>query len=299
MNRLSAALAAVTLSLGAGPLAAQNTLDTTIAVRSGARLQVTNMSGRIAVRAWNRSQIRVQAEYDRARIEVDDGPGRVSVRTAARRGDAEVDYTISVPTGTAVSLNGISTDVSLTGVCGEVDVNVVSGDVEVVCGQGDVSVQSVSGDVSISDVRGSLSAGSTSGDVDVRNARGPVGARSVSGEISLTQVDGTDVSAETVSGEITYTGRIADNGRYRFEAHSGDVVVRATNSFGAIVTVSTFSGDFESDFPITLNPGRRTGREWEFTLGNGSARLTLRSFSGTIYLRRGAAGAAPEREDDQ
>ncbi len=106
MNRYAATLAAVTavtLSLGAGSLAAQNTLDTTLAVRSGARLQVGNMAGRITVRSWTRSQIRVQAEYDRARIEVDDGPGRVSVRTTARRGDAEVDYTISVPTGTSYS----------------------------------------------------------------------------------------------------------------------------------------------------------------------------------------------------
>jgi DUF4097 and DUF4098 domain-containing protein YvlB len=293
-----AAVIAATLSLGAGVLAAQNTLDTAFTVRSGARLQVSNMSGNITVRPWNRAQIRVQAEYDRARVEVDVSPTRLSVRTVSRRGDSEVEYTISVPAGTAVELNGISTDIDITGVCGPATVNTVSGDVVMTCGEGDISLQSVSGDVSVSDIRNAtLEATSTSGDVDVRNVRGPVIARSVSGEITLASIDGNDVSAETVSGEISYIGRIADGGKYRFEAHSGDVSVRGTNQFNATITASTFSGDFEPDFPITINPGRRSSREWEFTVGNGSARMTLRSFSGTIYLRRGAGGAGSEREE--
>ena len=66
---------------------------------------------------------------------------------------------------------------------------------------------------------------------------------------------------------------------------------------GASVSVSTFSGDMESDWPMTINPGggRVHPREWEFTIGAGSAKLSLESFSGTIYLRRG--GAASRRGD--
>jgi len=56
------------------------------------------------------------------------------------------------------------------------------------------------------------------------------------------------------------------------------------------VSVSTFSGDMESDWPMTINPGGgMRPREWEFTIGSGSAKLNLESFSGTIYLRRGAS----------
>lgn len=288
------AVTVLTLALGVPALRAQNTMDTTFAVRAGTRLSVDNMSGEVVVRAWDRAQLRITAEYDRARVEVDPSPGRVSVRTVNRRGDSEVSYAITVPNGTAIEVNGVSTDVDLTGVCGEATINTVSGDVDVQC-VGEAVVQSVSGDVTVADARAGLEAGSTSGDVTVSRARGDVTAHSVSGDVQLSEVDGTDVSAESVAGEIVYSGRILDNGRYRFEAHSGDVTVRVAGNLNAQISVGTFSGDFESDFPIELAPGSKVGgREWEFRLGNGSARLRLRSFSGTIGLRRGPGGSPRE-----
>ena len=298
MNRYVTALAAVTL-LGAvgGPLRAQNTLDTTFAVRGTPRLSVNNMSGRVSVRSWSRPAVRLVAEYDEDEtpITVEVSTSRVSIRTESRHGDNDVDYTITVPTGTAVEIQGVSPDVDLSQVCGPVSINVVSGDVRILCAQGDVSVQSVSGDLTISDVRsGNVDAGSTSGDVILRNIQGSVTTNSVSGDVSLQGVDGPEVAAETVSGDIGFTGRIADGGRYRFEAHSGEVVVRATNQFNASVSVSTFNGDFNPNFPITITPGRQSSREWEFSVGSGSARMSLKSFSGTITLLRGASAGREE-----
>jgi DUF4097 and DUF4098 domain-containing protein YvlB len=293
-NAVVAVLAVLTL--GARPVRAQEgTLDTTFNVRAGTALVVNNQQGEVVVRAWNRSQIRLVAEYDRARIEVDESAGRVSVRSVSRHGDNEVSYTITVPNGTPVEVGGVSTDVNLSGVCGPATVNTVSGDVNVQCASGDVLIQSVSGDVVVADARGGVEAGSTSGDVDVHGARSDVSAHSVSGDISLYQIDGAQVSAETVSGEIQYSGRIQDSGRYQFEAHSGDVTVQVTGTLNATIAVETFSGDFESDFPIEIQPGTTLGHKWEFRQGNGSARVRLSSFSGTIGLRRGAA--APSREE--
>jgi DUF4097 and DUF4098 domain-containing protein YvlB len=290
------AVAALAILVGAAPAQAQGSLDTAFAVRSGARLSVSNISGTVTVRAWNQSQTRVQADYQRgARVEIDNGPSRVSVRTVARHGDSDVEYTITVPQGTAVEVNAVSSDVEVSGVCGELNLNTVSGDVTVTCTQGDAAIQSVSGEVLVTDARGALDAGSTSGDVEVRGARGAVSAHSVSGGITLAQVEGEDVGAETVSGDILYSGRILDTGRYRFEAHSGDVTIRVAGTLNATIDVSTFSGDLDSDFPMVLAPGGRPSREWQFTQGSGSARLRLRSFSGSIYLRRG--GAAPNREE--
>lgn len=287
------AVAVLALALGAPALRAQNTLDTTLTARAGTRLSVNNMSGVIAVRAWDRQQVRVVAEYDRARVEVEEGAGRISVRTAHRRSDSDVEFTITVPNGTAVEVNGVSTDVDVTGVCGELSVNTVSGDVNVQCTT-EATVQSVSGDVTVADARANLEVGSTTGEVVVRGARDDVTAHSVSGDVSLSEVNGTLVSAETVSGEVLYSGRILDTGRYRFEAHSGDVTIRVTGNLNAQISVGTFSGEFESDFPIELAPGSKIGQEWDFRLGSGSARLRLRSFSGTIGLRRGLAGSPRE-----
>lgn len=287
------AVAVLALALGAPGLRAQNTLDTTLAARSGTRLSVNNLTGEVTVRAWDRPQVRVVAEYDRGRVEVDESPGRISVRSSHRRSGSEVELTVTVPVGMPVEVSGMAADVTLDGVCGQVAVTVVSGDVSARCVT-DATLQSVSGDVTVSDARAVLEASSTSGDVTVRGARGDVSTHSVSGDIELDDVSGTVVSAETVSGDVLYTGRILDGGRYQFESHSGDLIVRVAGNLNAAISVGTFNGDFETDFPIELAPGSKLGREWEFRLGSGSARLRLRSFSGTIGLRRGPAGSPRE-----
>lgn len=293
MNRISAVRSAVTavtlLVLGAGTLRAQR-LDTTLSVRGQPKLSVSNLSGNIVIRVWSRAQVRVQAEYDRSEVEVTESAGRVSVRTITRRNSGEVNYAISVPRATDIEVNAVSSDVLIDNVCGSLNLNTISGDVRVDCVEGDAQIQSVSGDVAVANVRARhIDVGSTSGDVVVRAVHGGVAAHSVSGDVTLSQIDGDEVTAETVSGGIDYDGRIADNGRYSFEAHSGDVSLRVTGAFNATVSVSTFSGDFSSDYPITIAPGHQNqGRDWEFRQGTGSARVRLQSFSGTINLRRGS-----------
>lgn len=286
---LAVAVGAVLLTWP-GPAAAQATLDTTIAVRAGARLELQNIAGAIEVRVARRPEIRVHVEYDRARIEVDASATVVSVRTVPRRNGGEATYTVDVPVGTPLQITSVSSDVTVRGVCGEAELQSVSGDVVVDCLRGDATVRSVSGDVTVTDARGRLEAGSTSGDVVVRRAQADVSGQSVSGDVTLDGVDGREIGVETVSGEVRFRGAIADGGRYRFQSHSGDVsVVPAGRDLSAAVSVSTFSGDLESDYPVTLTQtGRIRPREFEFTVGRGGARIVLASFSGTIYLRRTA-----------
>jgi len=277
------------------PVTAQVTLDTTIAVRSGARVELQNIAGSIEVRVTRRSEVRVRVEHERARIEVDATPGVVSVRTVPRRNSGEATYTVEVPAGTPLRVSTMAGDIDVQGVCGETDLHTMSGDVVLDCARGNVTARSASGEVTVSDVRGRLEANSYSGSVIVRTAQAEVAAQSISGDVTLDGVDGREVTAETVSGEVRFRGAISDGGRYHFQSHSGDVTVQPVGrEFSATVTVNTFSGDLETDFPVTLTQsGRIRPREFEFTVGRGGARLSLSSFSGTIYLRRGAPG----RED--
>jgi DUF4097 and DUF4098 domain-containing protein YvlB len=296
-------LAALAIGLGAvllaapRPAGAQTTLDTVLAVRPGARFELQNISGTVQIRVTRRPEIRLHVEYDRARIVIDASASAVSVRTVPRRNGGDADYTIEVPANTPLTVTGISSDIEVQGVCGEAELQSVSGEVHLVCAQGNVSVTSVSGDVTLADARGRIEISSTSGDVTVRGARADLAAHSVSGDVLLEHIDGQEVTAETVSGEVGFAGPIHDGGRYGFQSHSGDVTIRPEGAVNATISVSTFSGDLESDFPVTLTRGGRLRpREFEFTVGSGSARLTLSSFSGTIYLRR---PGAPSREEEQ
>lgn len=302
MHRNTALLAAVTaLALAGTPLAAQSTLDTTFTVRGTPRVAVNNLMGTITVRSWSRDAVRVQAEYEDAQVRTDVSPARIVISSEHRRGgDHEVEYVITVPAGTPLELSGTTSDVRVQGVCGPVTVSVTAGDVDLDCLAGLVSVNTVAGDVMVRDVRsGSVDITGTAGDIGLARVRAPVTVHSAAGDVTLDDVDAAEVSVETVSGEISFYGPVRDNGRYRLEAHSGDITMRVANTFNASVSVSTFSGEFEPDFPITVAPGRHSSRDWQFTVGNASARVTLRSFSGTIQLRRGAARGGRDREEEQ
>jgi DUF4097 and DUF4098 domain-containing protein YvlB len=296
MKRIIAVLAVAATALAPRALKAQD-VDTTIAVRSGARFELNSVSGSVKIQTWGRPQIRVVAETDGARVDIEGSGSSVSVRAIPRRGEGDADFTITVPANTSLEVHAISADVDVSGVCGEATLGSISGGVTLRCGNGNVQIESVSGDVRASDVRGNLEISSTSGDVETQGVRGDVTARSVSGDVSLDRVDGQNVRAETVSGDVGFSGPVHDGGRYSFHSHSGDLTVRPEGDLSAVVSVSTFSGDMESDWPMTINPGGGPvhPREWEFTIGAGSARLSLESFSGTIYLRRG--GAATRRGD--
>ena len=61
------------------------------------------------------------------------------------------------------------------------------------------------------------------------------------------------------------------------------------------VSVATFSGDFDSSFPVTLKDKQK--HRFTFTLGTGSARLELESFDGSINLRR--PGQVHDQNDEE
>ena len=75
-------------------------------------------------------------------------------------------------------------------------------------------------------------------------------------------------------------------------------VTAAAIGSNAAVSVSTFNGEFASEFPVTLTETRK-GKRFNFTLGTGSAQMTLESFQGSIQLvRPGSTQSARDGDDD-
>src|SRR5437899_11836969 len=86
--------------LAAATAAALAQTDTTVPVRSGARLDVNNFGGSIAVSTWAKSAVRVQAEHSsRDRVQVSGSEAAVSAKSTGKYGPSKViDYAITVPT---------------------------------------------------------------------------------------------------------------------------------------------------------------------------------------------------------
>jgi DUF4097 and DUF4098 domain-containing protein YvlB len=293
---------------GRGPEYTENFSRTVRIGRTGA-LDLQNVAGDISVTGGGGDDVRIEA-VKRVRhpneteakallseiaIEVADRGGRVEVRTEyprRRNWSGGVDFTLSVPRDASVSLRSVSGTVKVTNINGELRAETVSGDIITMTAKKLRVAKTVSGDVEISESEADeLSLGSVSGDVIVNRLKGNgFDAQSVSGDLRMIDVEIDHASMRSVSGDIDYSGRLARNGRYQFQSHSGDIRVTPPDAKGFAIEASTFSGDVRSDYPLTLQtspgnsftPGRNRSVRGSF--GDAGATLTLQSFSGDIVI---------------
>jgi hypothetical protein len=288
------------LVTGALALASMQQTDTTVAVGRGQRLEVNAYGGQINVSAWNRNAVRVQANTSgRDRVEISSSATTLGVRTQGRHGPpSEVELEISAPPWMALSLAGVHTGVKVQGSQAPISVETVEGEVEVGGGSGLISLRSVQGGVRLHGARGRISVNSVNEDVEVTKSTGDIMAETVNGGITLDLVDASTVDVSTVNGDIEYNGPIRNGGRYSFSTHNGDITLTVNEGTNANVAVSTFNGEFESEFEVPIT-GTRKGKGFNFILGSGSAQVTLESFQGTIQLIRPGGEKDRERERER
>jgi DUF4097 and DUF4098 domain-containing protein YvlB len=288
----------VLLVLLTGTLAFATTqqVDTTLNVARSQRIDVNAYGGEIRVQAWNRNAVRVEASAaNQDQVEVSSSPVAVSIRTHGRHGPPEeINLRISAPPWMTLRLSGVNTSVKVDGVRAPISVETVEGEVEVNGGEGLISLRSVQGSVKLRGAKGRINVNSVNEDVDVLNSSGDVAAQTVNGDITMQVVDATSVDANTVNGDISYSGPIRSGGRYALSTHNGDLTLTVAEGTSASVAVSTFSGEFESEFPVPFR-GTQKGKGFNFTLGSGSAQVTLESFQGTIRLVRPGSEQDPAR----
>src|SRR5213083_1966426 len=115
-------------------LALMQQTDTTVPVRAGARLEVHNFGGEIAVKTWNRNAVRVVADHssrDRVRVDASDQVVRVKTE-AGRRGPSQIDYAVTVPAWMALNLSGVYTDIKVDGAQNAITAETVNGDITLI-----------------------------------------------------------------------------------------------------------------------------------------------------------------------
>lgn len=281
-------------------------IDTTVRLDRGGVVDLSLISGRIRVTGWDQPNVKISASIDEGYLDFSANSSRITLSVEDDRGRGhnrhrnvgDARYEVSVPRGTKLILEGVSGDVTAKGSQGEIEASSVSGDVDVTDGVRTVSAESVSGSVHAAEVNGDLRAETVSGNLRAENVSGSVEASSVSGDIRITGIQSKDVRTETVSGNVTYTGTIEPSGRYGFESHSGTIRLNIPRNAGAQFSVETFSGGVDTDFPVTIPPGRnnRDGH-MEFTIGDGRARVTAQTFSGQIVINSGS-GSTTRRDDE-
>jgi DUF4097 and DUF4098 domain-containing protein YvlB len=279
-------------------------------------VEVVAGSGDVRVRGWDRDEIQVAGDFPRGAVPVStQGSGAVVRITSSRHGSENAE--VWVPRGRDVVVTASSGSVQVTDVSGAVQVRTASGDVQVSGRPRGVEIATRNGDVDLSVTTERVHVSSQSGDVQVRGAfRRGVEISAVNGEISISgatpevrastmsgsisvervsgraeirtvsgdiQVEGTRLrgSFNTVSGDISLRGTLDPSETTEIVAHNGDVTLSVGSRPGADVQVTTVAGNVDPGGGRVLRTSRT---EQHVRIGNGGARVVVRTFSGDVRL---------------
>ena len=275
-------------------------IDTTFAFDKNGSINVSAGSGDIAVTGWSRDQIHVRAVSDNSNIRFDASSSRMTLELAGGSRGSDTRFEVSVPYGVHVVVRAMSGDISVRGTRGDVEAHSQSGDIEVEDVTSRLDVNTLSGSIDARGVAGDVEISTTSGDVKIADLRGNVDVGTVSGDVELRGVTSKVARAKTTSGDVTFDGTIDPSGRYDLATHSGDVRLHVQRDASAQLTVETWNGGVNSEFPITLKPGEQgigssKANRLTFSIGGGAARISAVTFSGDITISSNGHGAGERR----
>ena len=255
MNARQIAIAGALLCAIPAAHAVQN-IDRTLPTGATPVVEVSNVQGRVTVVAWDRQEVKVTGtiENDKHEFEFSGNNDRVTIRVRAksksysygRDDDAFLD--IRVPEGARINVQTVSSDIDVRGVKGAQRLEAVSGDIIATVYDEPLDLRTVSGDA---DVRGA-------------GGKGRVYAESTSGNVKARGL-GSEVEAQSVSGDVKLTFRKPVNAEFDVETFSGDI----DNCFG----------------PKASRADKYTpGSELHFIEGSGGGHVSLETLSGDVNV---------------
>jgi len=274
---------------GGGPV------NRTVPADAAGEVEISNVSGTIDVRGWDRNEVQVTGELgdDVERLDVESSGGHTIVKVVLPRGhvgDGEATIEVKVPKGSTVEVGAVSADITSKGVLGTQRLKSVSGEVTADVSGDDSEVRSVSGDVT---VRGSgkpisLRVSSVSGSLDLMNGAGKLDVVTVSGDARVNMSETTEVRGRTTSGDLTVNAKLTRDGRVDVEGVSGDISLRLSAPGGLSTEIESFSGDIggclaadKVERVSKYGPGVRLNLR---AVEAGGARVRAKTLSGEIDI---------------
>ena len=188
---------------------------------AGARLRVLTGSGKVSVKAEDRTDVEVDPPERSAHItsgpshdqrgarhgifrrrrqqsqeEERQSSGRPVLEVKSKSGSV----TVRCPIGLNVSVGAMSGSVHIEGEVGSVKISTISGSIEIDAVRGDIDARCISGSIRVGDCRGNCNVHTKSGSITIGAVTGELQAATISGSIEVTTAGKQDVELRTVSG---------------------------------------------------------------------------------------------------
>ena len=279
------------------PLAA-TPIDQTRALDPHGRIEITNLKGRIQVRAWPRNEVHISGslaegverfviEGDRDHLVVRvEYPKQLGLWRGGRSGPS--DLVLQVPLRADLDIQSVSADIDVDGVApGHLRIDTVSGKVVAAAAPQHADINSVSGDLRVTFNSADVKVETVSGDVALGGRlNGQVHGETVSGKLSINSA-GERVrwlSIGTISGEVTVRAGLADEGEIKSESVSGDIHLYLPKTLSARVSAESFNGTLRAPGAEIRKEGFGPGSSLEQSYGNGAGKIRIETFSGDAEL---------------
>jgi DUF4097 and DUF4098 domain-containing protein YvlB len=194
---------------------------------------------------------------------------------------------LRVPAGARVWAKSGSANIDVTGVTGGLDLNIVGGRVKVSGNPHELNVESMDGNVTVDGAPSWLRAKTATGDIDVAGGSEDAVLTTVSGTIRIGAGAFDRAKIESVTGAVVFAGDLTRGATLDINTHSGGIELRLPRRSGAELDVASVTGTIENTLTGRAAIAGREGRGQEIglTLGQGGARVYVRSFKGSIQLR--------------
>jgi hypothetical protein len=248
--------------------------DRTVPLRPGSSLELRNVNGGVTVEAWDRNEVRIEAEkkvkagsaeqakklMDQVRIDVSPGAGGLRVETKTpKRGDngffdwlfgnqasANVTYRLHVPRQVAADLETVNGGIVLTGT------------------RGKTRLATTNGGITVNGVQGDLDLGTTNGGIEVNRSAGAVRAETTNGAITAELTD------------------FPDGDDLRFTTTNGGVSLRLPRDARLSIDAGTTNGRIHTDLPVEGGqPGKRSLKG---EVNGGGGTLYIRTTNGGVEI---------------
>jgi hypothetical protein len=288
---LAGGLAAILLI--SSPLLAQKKVERRLPLGMEGALRVVNMVGSVVVHGWNKDTVLVRgtlAPGDNFFMGGGYTGAKMFVESLNDRDPKPTRLEIWVPARVRLWIKTATANIDVSDVSGGLDLYVVSGTIDVTGNPHELNAEAIDGDIHITGSPSWVRAKSASGAITLQGASPDAGLSTVSGPI---KVDGGTglferTKIETVTGNISFSGRLERSGAFDFDSHSGSIDIAIPDKTGATFSVVTIAGGITNNLskktPISGRFGR--GAELSSEESGGGAKVSVRTFKGPVTLRR-------------
>lgn len=288
---LAGGLAAVLLL--SSPLLTQKKIERKLPLGMEGALRVVNMVGSVVVHGWEKDTVLVRGTLGAGDSFFMGGGytgAKMFVESQNDRDPKPTKLEIWVPARVRLWIKTATANIDVSDVAGGLDLYVVSGTIDVTGNPHELNAEAIDGDIHITGFPSWVRAKSATGAITFQGASPDAGLSTVSGPIKVD--GGTGVfertKIETVTGNISFAGRLDRSGAFDFDSHSGSIDIAIPEKTGATFSVVTIAGGITNNLSRkTPIPGRfGRGAELVSEESGGGAKITVRTFKGPVTLRR-------------